>query len=267
MYANPADRRLLHDVYCLSSVQQTVQDLCPSATRGTGAASRSGPPAAAGPEEPWFDVPAPDAVAKEGHAVAETSAAHAPETTQVWQDPLDYAADDLSVMLCNDDPPGLSLASRLVWSAGIVMLLLAAGLQVLWFNRDQIYSHYPQLVPIVAQICENSGCRVFRERSSVHMVLLNRDVREHPRFLNALLINATIENRSAQTRPYPHIQLILYDTNGVVSGYRQFSPAEYLPENVPVEQGMKPAAPVHIVLEVSGADENAVSFEFRFVNQ
>jgi len=218
-----------------------------------------GPQASSGPAdnkpeprepEPWFDIPALD-TARPGSTRRET---------------IDYEADAFSVMLAEEEPAQTrSRAATLFWSAGMIVLLISLAMQVLWFNRDRIYSHYPRLVPVAGRICEYFGCRVFRQLDTSRIVMLNRDVREHPRFLNALLINATIENRSVQVLPYPDIRLVLYDTNGIVSGYRQFTPHEYLGEDVAIEDGMKPDAPVHIILEIGGAGGDAVSFEFHFV--
>lgn len=151
------------------------------------------------------------------------------------------------------------------WVIGFLLLLVAMSAQLAWFNRDIILSEYPRFLPIARKICERLHCEVIREQDVSSVVLVNRDVRDHPRFNNMLLINATIENRSTHIQPYPLIQLILYDTNGVITGYRQFNAAEYLDESVQIEDGIRPAVPVHIVMELSGSTETAVSFEFRFL--
>ena len=97
--------------------------------------------------------------------------------------------------------------------------------------------------------------------------MVNRDVRDHPRYSDALLVNATISNRSAEVQPFPVVQLSLFDTAGRIIGARRFTPEEYLDESIDMERGMLPDKPVHIVLEVTGPTEGAVSFEFRFLRQ
>jgi hypothetical protein len=95
--------------------------------------------------------------------------------------------------------------------------------------------------------------------------LLNRDVRDHPRYDQLLLVNITIENQADLPKPYPAILLVLYDTNGRIIGYRRFTPAQYLDAAVDAGAGIMPRQPVHLVLEIADAGESAVSFEFYFL--
>ena len=59
--------------------------------------------------------------------------------------------------------------------------------------------------------------------------------------------------------------MVLYDTEGQISGYRIFKPLEYLDPSISIEDGMSVNAPVHIILELTGATDVAVSFEFNFI--
>ncbi len=155
--------------------------------------------------------------------------------------------------------------SRLFWTCLILLLLVTSIGQLAWFNRDQVLSRYPQLVPYARQLCERLQCQWIRYRNVGEISLLNRDVRAHPRYQDALLVNATLVNQAKVMQPFPRIQLGLFDTNGKLLAYREFSSDDYLDDSISAEQGMLPEQPVHIVLEVSGAAEEAVSFEFRFL--
>ena len=97
------------------------------------------------------------------------------------------------------------------------------------------------------------------------MRLLARDVREHPQYRDALLVNATIVNQASTATPFPVIDLRLRDAAGRVLSARQFRPAEYLDQSIPIELGMPSARPVYIVLELAGNAADAVSFEFTFL--
>lgn len=148
----------------------------------------------------------------------------------------------------------------------LALLLLLVGLgQAAWFHRDMVYNRFPQVLPWVEKLCERLQCQVYRQRQPTAFELLNRDVRAHPVYEDALLVNATIVNRAETRQPYPRIQLALFDTSGRPLAYRQFAPAEYLDNSLPVSAGMPPQAPVHVVLELSGATDGAVSFEFGFL--
>jgi predicted Zn finger-like uncharacterized protein len=161
-------------------------------------------------------------------------------------------------------PGKTGTASRMLWfSASLVLLLLVAG-QLIWFQRDRILGRYPELIPRVRQFCELVECGVFRQRNPDAIKLVNRDVREHPRFENALLVNATMQNQSDRNQPYPNVRFMLYDIRGKQIAHRDFHPENYLDDSIRILEGMSPETPVHFVLEVAGPTDGAVSFEFAF---
>lgn len=169
---------------------------------------------------------------------------------------VDWPGDD-------DEPAPRQHTGR--WLA-VAILLIVIGLgQAAWFNRDRVYEYFPQVLPWVEQLCERIECQVYRLRQPASIELINRDVRDHPVYKDALLVNATIANRSGSRQPYPRIQLALFDTNGRALAYREFVPDDYLDASLPVSAGMPPDTPIHVVLEVSAATPGAVSFEFGFL--
>ena len=126
-------------------------------------------------------------------------------------------------------------------------------------------SRYPGTLPWFNRLCSTIDCSAIRYRDLAAIQLLNRDVREHPRYQNALLVNATMSNQSHTLQPYPVVQLNLFDTQGNLIAYRQFQPREYLDETINITRGMTPDSPVHFVLEVLDSAAGAVSFEFEFL--
>lgn len=153
---------------------------------------------------------------------------------------------------------------RLFWGFGVLLMLVFAASQTVWFNRDRIMTRYPETISWYGRLCEKFDCQVIRHHDPGAIVLLNRDVRAHPRYKNALLVNATMSNRSQTIQAYPIVQLNLYDTNGNLIAYRQFKPREYLDDSINILRGMAPNVPVHFVLEVLDSVKGAVSFEFEF---
>jgi predicted Zn finger-like uncharacterized protein len=157
------------------------------------------------------------------------------------------------------------LTGRMLWGGATLFAAVLVVAQVAWFNRDELIYRYPELKPWVIQLCEKLDCELIRHRDIAAIKLLNRDVREHPRFVDSLLVNATMTNRSHGVQPFPHIQLVLFDTNGDIIGYREFRPDDYLDNSIGIFEGLSPNFPVHFVLEVTGPTKGAVSFEFRFL--
>ncbi len=166
-----------------------------------------------------------------------------------------------------EEAPRSGRRFRFVWVTGIFVLLAALLVQLAWFHRDRLLLEYPQLLPWARQVCEHFQCELIRHRDLSSIEVVNRDVRDHPRYRDALLVNATVSNRSQDLQPFPVVQLNLYDTAGKIIAYRRFRPDEYLDESIDIEGGMLPDRPVHIVLEVTGPTQGAVSFEFRFLQQ
>ena len=155
--------------------------------------------------------------------------------------------------------------SRLLWTLGVLLLLSAGAAQAAWFNRDMLLSRYPELLPYAKRICQEFQCTLIRNRNISAIKLVNRDVRVHPRYEDALLVNATITNLSKYTQRFPTVLLTLYDPNGDIMGYRKIPPGDYLDESIDIESGMASNAPIHFVFEVANETRDAVSFEFDFL--
>ena len=154
--------------------------------------------------------------------------------------------------------------SRLLWGFGILLLTTFAASQIIWFNRDAIMGRYPVTISWFNRLCQKLDCEIIRHRDPGSIELLNRDVRDHPRYKNALLVNATMINRSQTVQAYPVVQLNLFDVDGKLIAYRRFQPDEYLDDSIDILRGMAPNVPVHFVLEVMDSAKGAVSFEFEF---
>ncbi|MCG8324519.1 MAG: zinc-ribbon and DUF3426 domain-containing protein [Thiotrichales bacterium] len=271
--------------YCGSQFNalQTLRDQ-PLAPAGIAAASEAdtetgspGPAAAPGNktpddlEEPQFSLavdaeeagPAVPEPAAAGAAAEQTAAAGGTPAEVIHPPPPHYAfpGDYLEEQ---EQEPGPR--SRLVWGLGCIGLMLLLVGQAGWFFRDRVLQQYPQLTPHVRQLCERLDCRVTRYQAIDGIRLVNRDVREHPRYANSLLVNATMINETAQHQPWPLIRLSLFDTQGQIIAWRQFRSQEYLDESIEQAAAMASNVPVHFVLEVTGSTEGAVSFEFDFLD-
>ena len=271
-----AARGLVQCGYCgeqFNALDRLQDHAMPGTVPAPAAAAAGGYPGV----EPEFDIP--------GHLERESAVEQSPAvgTGEGAGDRLQAAAgpvaegvepadagpreeEEAVEALLEEPPPRKTpVFRRLLWMTASLLLLLAIAAQLLWFNRDTLLARYPQYMPLATDLCARLGCELVRDPDTSSIVLLNRDVRDHPRYEEALLINVTIENQADAVREYPDIRLILFDPNGEVSGYRDFTPDEYLDQDVEREAGMPPRVPVHLVLEVTGAGESAVSFEFRFL--
>lgn len=144
-------------------------------------------------------------------------------------------------------------------------VLLAA--QVAWMERGWLLARIPRSQSLIDRVCAVAhtlpGCNA--PNGSSDIALIAREVREHPHYENALLLNATLLNNAESSRPYPVISLKLRDINGSLLGAREFRPNEYLDPSLASADGLAAKIPVYIVMELQGYAANAVSFEFAFL--
>jgi predicted Zn finger-like uncharacterized protein len=151
------------------------------------------------------------------------------------------------------------------WGIMAAILLLALSAQLAWHQHDKIFEKFPQARAMWDHFCEGHACALPPRRDIPSLHVLSRDVREHPQYRDALLVNATVVNEAAFSQPYPVVELTLFDQSGAPIGARRFEPSEYLDESIAINAGMNPGQPVYIVLELAGVAEHAVSFEFKFL--
>ena len=208
------------------------------------------------PDVPDQPLPVPEAATAVPLEAADDTTAGAAQERAV--------ADELPPVLEGDDGGTARSYTRLIWSGFIVILLLIALAQLAWFNRDWLLREYPQFTPWAEKLCERLQCDVIRFRNVSAIKLVRRDVRIHPRYRNAVLVDATIVNHAEFIQPYPDIELAIYGTYGQVLSHGSFTAAEYLEAGIHPAAGMPPGVPVHLVLELAGAAQEAVGFEFRF---
>jgi len=152
-----------------------------------------------------------------------------------------------------------------LWALACTALVLVLVAQLSYVYRDRVIAYWPAAAPLVADLCAELGCPTNHEPIASPVELLARDVREHPQYHDALLVNATLVNSSASATPFPVLELVLHDATGGTIGARRFRPEEYLDHSIAIEAGMSPAQPVYIVIELGGSATAATSFEFSFM--
>jgi predicted Zn finger-like uncharacterized protein len=213
----------------------------------------------AGEDEPRFELPEPTKDRIYPRPIPAASVLKRQAGIAATEEP-----DDIVLGLLAPEQKTGSRITTVLWSFATLMLLLISTAQLAWFNRDQLLARFPQFVPQVRELCDRYDCELLRERDLDAIALVNRDVRDHPRYNDALLVNITIENRSVRSQPYPGIQFMLFDSNGTLTGYRRIQPSEYLEPGAAIDEGMRPRLPLHLVLEVVDILDTAVGFEFDF---
>jgi len=155
--------------------------------------------------------------------------------------------------------------ARAGWVALTVVMTLCLFAQLAWYRGADLLRAYPGLQEPLAKGCAFAGCRLPGPRDPGAVRVMERDLREHPRYRDALLVNAILVNQAAFAQPYPILELALYDTEGAVVAGRRFEPREYLDRALDADGLMPAGQPLHVVLELVGPKRPPASFELRFL--
>ena len=155
--------------------------------------------------------------------------------------------------------------ARAGWVALTALMMLCLFAQLAWFRGAEVLRAYPGLQEPLAKGCAFAGCRLPGPRDPGAVRVMERDLREHPRYRDALLVNAILVNQAAFAQPYPILELALYDTEGAVVAGRRFEPREYLDRALDADGLMSAGQPLHVVLELVGPKRPPASFELRFL--
>ena len=155
--------------------------------------------------------------------------------------------------------------ARAGWVALTALMTLCLFAQLSWFRGAEVLRTYPGLQEPLAAVCAFAGCQLPGPRDPGAVRVIERDLREHPRYRDALLVNAILVNQAAFAQPYPILELALYDTEGAVVAGRRFEPREYLDRALDADGLMPAGQPLHVVLELVGPKRPPASFELRFL--
>jgi len=240
----------------------------------TAAETVSSPEVAPGPSEradslapsAWnlFEpLPEPDSEAATVPG-ADVSAGRASGTAMVEEAPDTAVPEVLLEESSQSRPRPASRPLRLLQAATVVILLAALGLQYAWFRPAEILRHMPQAQPWLARLFATAGRPppVLRDLSLIRLV--RRDVRSHPLYAGALLVDATLMNTAPYAQPFPVIQFTLFDVSGATIASRAFAPSEYLDQDTAAVPDMATGVPVQIRLDLVAPEAGAVSYEFQF---
>ncbi len=151
------------------------------------------------------------------------------------------------------------------WIGACAALALSLLTQVLYAERERILS-IPLYRGWAESACGLFGCTLAGSEQAIEgLALVSRDIRKHPSVDGALLISATLANRSQHTRPYPVLELRLSDLHERAIAMRRFQPSEYLSDPSRVQRGMPSDTTLPIEFEVLDPGPDAMAFEFRFL--
>lgn len=185
-------------------------------------------------------------------------------------DPADIAAEDESVVVDSEElsDEALRPVRRSRWwlvanvSISLMLLALIVGL-ALYLVREPLKDH-PVVRPWQESLCGVIGCELPQRRDSSLLGAVAKVVISHPKYLDALRIDLSLQNRADFAQPFPTIRLLFLDELEHPVAGRDFLPEEYLIGPLAGKTLMQPMVPEQIVLEIKDPGAEAVSYRFSY---
>ena len=160
-------------------------------------------------------------------------------------------------------------AKTVLWSVGILLLILSLALQYIWFNRDQFHQ-FPALINKIESLCAPLECNALTQRDPTKIKLMSRNVFSHPSEPDVLIINVILKNNADFVQAYPVIQIDFSDRRGGIIAARRFYPFEYLTDQSQISESeqehlLQPQSEANVRLEIKDPGNDAVTYEFAFL--
>ncbi|MEE9492626.1 MAG: zinc-ribbon and DUF3426 domain-containing protein [Gammaproteobacteria bacterium] len=188
-----------------------------------------------------------------------------PDADEVTQLPGVERAAEAAILSEEPEQKRVNISSKVWWgaAASVFLSFLIAG-QYVWKERSQLAAD-SNLRPWMERYCAVINCELPLRKDLSKIAILEREIKDHPRVKNALLVSATILNDASFVQTYPVFEVSFSDVSGTPVSVRRFEPDEYLPDDQNADQGFQPGEKTHLVLEVVDPGKQAVSFQLEFL--
>jgi predicted Zn finger-like uncharacterized protein len=167
------------------------------------------------------------------------------------------SADRSKVLQVANDP------NRNIWIAVFALLLLITLTNLAWTFRVPLLQD-PQVRQFLADVgaLDLPTEQAFRDPGKFYLV--SRDMHKHPTRTGMLAMSFTFVNRADRVQAYPRIEVIIRDISNTPIAAREFDPAEYLPVNASLSEGLAPNVHLPVLLEFVDPGADATGFELMF---
>ncbi len=154
--------------------------------------------------------------------------------------------------------------AQITWSLLILLTLSGIGLQVLWFERDQL-SKQSLLEPFYAYACQTLDCRLAPRQDLLRINSQQLLIRQHPDYANAVTLDLLLINQAPFDQPFPALQLSFSGLDNSLRAARVFQPHEYIGGDLGPAELMPSNSPVQVHLELLDPGTLAPSYQLQFL--
>ena len=141
-----------------------------------------------------------------------------------------------------------------------VLLILALASQIVFHFRTEVAIALPSVRPWLQTLCQALKTDIPLPRHAELISIETSDLQNDATNGNLLILNATLRNRANYGQAYPSLELSLTDTQDAAIARRVFSPNEYLPAKLSVDQPFAASSDASIRLWIEAKDISAAGY-------
>ena len=146
----------------------------------------------------------------------------------------------------------LTKPKRNIWLIlAVVLLLIVAILQSIYFLRSTIAVNYPQLKPHLEEACRHLNCSVSLPQHLDLLTIDDSDMQESDDYQDVINFSSLLINNARHAQAYPNIELTLTDTDDKPVLRKLVPPQDYLDSDVNIADGMSANEEVRINLAIN----------------
>ena len=150
--------------------------------------------------------------------------------------------------------------SRPVFKVLILLLVIVALAQSIYFLRSEIAIYYPMLKPYLVKACAPLHCTIELPAKIEFIVIDDSDMQEDADYKGLMRLSSTLINQASFSQAYPKLELTLTDVEDKPKLRRIFNPSEYLPEHTDISRGLPPREEVKIRLAMTTKGESVAGY-------
>lgn len=143
----------------------------------------------------------------------------------------------------------------------LLLLILVAIAQTLYFSRSTLATFYPKTKPYLLQMCAQLKCTISLPAQIEYVVIDDSDIQEDADYADLMRFSSTLLNRAPFAQQFPNLELTLTDIEDEPKLRRIFKPQEYLPASINIADGMAPGREFNIKLAMQA--KNTVVSGYR----
>jgi predicted Zn finger-like uncharacterized protein len=140
--------------------------------------------------------------------------------------------------------------NKWLWIIAIILFVLFAIAQATYFLRNEIAIYYPAAKPYLTKACEVLQCRVELPKKIELIVVDDSDIQEDAERQGLIWLSSTLINQARFPQALPNLELTLTDVEDQPKLRKIITPAEYMPQDREVQQGLAANEEIRIRLPI-----------------